>query len=83
MVASCLKATKDLTHIIVGPAALKMLPRELARRYRMFPVALDRQAKKFIVALAGTSWNSLPAAAFMPDPDSQDVRDLRRLHLAG
>ena len=45
----------DLTHIIVDPAALKMLPRELARRYRMFPVALDRQAKKFIVALSDTN----------------------------
>jgi type II secretory ATPase GspE/PulE/Tfp pilus assembly ATPase PilB-like protein len=45
----------DLAHIIVDPVALKMLPRELARRYRMFPVALDRQAKKFIVALADTN----------------------------
>ena len=45
----------DLTHIIVDPAALTMLPRELARRYHMFPVALDRQAKKFIVALADTN----------------------------
>ncbi len=45
----------DLAHIIVDPAALKMLPRELARRYRMFPIALDRQAKKFLVALADTN----------------------------
>ncbi|HTP62298.1 MAG TPA: ATPase, T2SS/T4P/T4SS family [Burkholderiales bacterium] len=45
----------DLAHIIVDPSALKMLPRDLARRYRMFPVALDRQAKKFIVALADTN----------------------------
>jgi general secretion pathway protein E/type IV pilus assembly protein PilB len=45
----------DLAHIIVDPAALKMLPRELARRYRMFPVALDRGQKKFIVALADTN----------------------------
>jgi len=45
----------DLVHIIVDPAALKMLPRDLARRYRMFPVALDRQGKKFIVALADTN----------------------------
>jgi len=45
----------DLAHIIVDPAALKMLPRELARRYRMFPVALDRQSKRFIVALADTN----------------------------
>jgi general secretion pathway protein E/type IV pilus assembly protein PilB len=45
----------DLGHIIVDPAALKMLPRDMARRYRMFPVALDRQQKKFIVALADTN----------------------------
>jgi len=45
----------DLAHIIVDPAALKMLPRELARRYRMFPIALDRQGKKFMVALADTN----------------------------
>src|SRR4029453_6250892 len=42
-------------HIIVDPAALKTLPREMARRYRMFPVAIDRQQKKFIVALADTN----------------------------
>ena len=45
----------DLAHIIVDPAALKMLPRELARRYRMFPIALDRQARRFLVALADTN----------------------------
>jgi type II secretory ATPase GspE/PulE/Tfp pilus assembly ATPase PilB-like protein len=45
----------DLAHIIVDPAALKILPRDMARRYRMFPVALDRQSKKFIVALADTN----------------------------
>jgi len=45
----------DLAHIIVDPAALKMLPRDMARRYRMFPVALDRQSNKFIVALADTN----------------------------
>jgi len=45
----------DLAHIIVDPAALKLLPRDLARRYRIFPVALDRQAQKLIVALADTN----------------------------
>ncbi|MGE0875446.1 MAG: GspE/PulE family protein [Burkholderiales bacterium] len=45
----------DLAHIIVDPAALKMLPRDLARRFRMFPVALDRAARKFIIALADTN----------------------------
>ena len=45
----------DLGHIIVDPAALKALPRDMARRYRIFPVALDRQLRKFIVALADTN----------------------------
>jgi general secretion pathway protein E/type IV pilus assembly protein PilB len=45
----------DLSTIIVDPSALKMLPREMARRFRIFPVALDRQTRKFIVALADTN----------------------------
>src|SRR5688500_17239133 len=45
----------DLGHIIVDPSALKMLPREMARRYRIFPVAIDRQQKKFMVALSDTN----------------------------
>src|SRR5918911_4731337 len=45
----------DLSRIIVDPTALKMVPRDMARRYRIFPVALDRQHKKFIVALADTN----------------------------
>jgi len=45
----------DLARIIVDPAALKHLPREMARRNRMFPVALDRQQRKFIVALSDTN----------------------------
>src|SRR3981189_1857040 len=45
----------DLGRIIVDPSALKLVPRDMARRYRIFPVALDRQQKKFIVALADTN----------------------------
>src|ERR671929_464960 len=45
----------DLGRIIVDPAALKLVPRDMARRYRIFPVALDRSQKKFIVALADTN----------------------------
>src|ERR671919_722051 len=45
----------DLGRIIVDPAALKLVPRDMARRYRIFPVALDRQQRKFIVALADTN----------------------------
>src|SRR5258706_3060633 len=44
----------DLSRIIVDPAALKLGPRGMGRRYPVFPVALDRQQKKFIVALART-----------------------------
>jgi general secretion pathway protein E/type IV pilus assembly protein PilB len=42
----------DLARIVVDPGALKVLPRDMARRYRMFPVALDQHLKRFIVALA-------------------------------
>src|SRR5213080_863556 len=45
----------DLGRIIVDPAALKLVPRDMARRYRVFPLALDRQQNKFIVALADTN----------------------------
>src|SRR5437764_1357875 len=45
----------DLSRIIVDPAAMKLVPRDMARRYRIFPVALDRGQKKFIVALADTN----------------------------
>src|SRR6266853_524180 len=36
----------DLGRIIVDPAALKMVPKDMARRYRIFPVALDRQNRR-------------------------------------
>ena len=42
----------ELATLIVDPLALKMLPRELARRFRIFPVALNRAERTFTVALA-------------------------------
>ncbi|MGH8673372.1 MAG: GspE/PulE family protein [Burkholderiales bacterium] len=45
----------DLARIIVDPQALQILPRELARRYRIFPVALNRASRTFIVALTDTA----------------------------
>ena len=42
----------ELAQLIVDPLALRMLPRELARRYRIFPVELNRAAGIFVVALA-------------------------------
>jgi general secretion pathway protein E/type IV pilus assembly protein PilB len=45
----------DLAHIIVDPSALRLMPRDMARRHRIFPVAIDRAQKRLIVALADTN----------------------------
>ncbi|HLQ00685.1 MAG TPA: GspE/PulE family protein [Burkholderiales bacterium] len=45
----------DLTQIVVDSMALKLVPREFAKRHNIFPVALDRDARKLIVALADTN----------------------------
>jgi len=44
----------DLTQIIVDSAALKIVPREFAKRHHIFPVALDRENRRLIIALADT-----------------------------
>ena len=45
----------DLTQIVVDSMALKLVPREFSKRHTVFPVALDREARKLIVALADTN----------------------------
>jgi type II secretory ATPase GspE/PulE/Tfp pilus assembly ATPase PilB-like protein len=45
----------DLTQIVVDSVALKLVPREFAKRHSIFPVALDRKARKLIVAIADTN----------------------------
>ena len=42
----------ELAQLIVDPLALRMLPRELARRHRIFPVELNRVGGTFVVAIA-------------------------------
>jgi len=42
----------DLAQVIADPAALEMLPRELATRHRVFPLAYDRGARRFLAALS-------------------------------
>ncbi len=42
----------SLANVIADPAALALLPRDLAQRFRMFPVALDRRENTLVVALA-------------------------------
>jgi type IV pilus assembly protein PilB len=44
----------DLTQIVVDSAALKIIPRDFAKRHHIFPVALDRENKRLIIALADT-----------------------------
>ncbi|HEY6863413.1 MAG TPA: ATPase, T2SS/T4P/T4SS family [Burkholderiales bacterium] len=45
----------DLTQIVVDSVALKLVPRDFARRHHIFPVALDRETRKLIIALADTN----------------------------
>jgi type II secretory ATPase GspE/PulE/Tfp pilus assembly ATPase PilB-like protein len=45
----------DLTQIVVDSMALKLVPRDFAKRHNIFPVALDREARKLILALADTN----------------------------
>jgi general secretion pathway protein E/type IV pilus assembly protein PilB len=44
----------DLSQIIVDSAALKLVPRDFAKRHNLFPVALDREKRSLIVAIADT-----------------------------
>ncbi len=45
----------DLAQIVVDAMALKLVPREFAKRHNIFPVALDREARKLILAIADIS----------------------------
>src|SRR3954468_19301368 len=44
----------DLSQIIVDSAALKLGSREFAKRHNLFPVAMDRERRTLIVAIADT-----------------------------
>jgi len=45
----------DLTQIVVDSIALKLVPREFSKRHTIFPVAVDREARKLIIAIADTN----------------------------
>jgi len=42
----------DLSQIIVDSGALKVIQREFAKRHNIFPVALDRDRRRLIIAIA-------------------------------
>jgi len=44
----------DLTQIVVDAAALKLVPRDFAKRHNIFPVALDRERRRLIIATSDT-----------------------------
>ncbi len=45
----------DLNQIIVDSGALRLVPRDFARRHNLFPVALDRDRRRLIVAVSDTN----------------------------
>jgi len=42
----------DLAQVIIDPEALKLIPREFAKRHNLFPLAFDTASKKLIIAIA-------------------------------
>ena len=45
----------DLSQIVVDAAAIKLMPRDFAKRHHIFPVALDREKRLLIIAIADTN----------------------------
>jgi len=44
--------TVDLSHVVVDPEAIKLIPKEIAQRYDLLPVTLDREKGVLTVAMA-------------------------------
>lgn len=44
----------DLSKVVPDPEAIKMVPKEIARRHRMLPINFDEKAKVLTVAMADT-----------------------------
>ena len=45
----------DLTKIVVDAAAIKLIPKEVAKRFRVFPIVLERQQGTLMLAMADAS----------------------------
>lgn len=45
----------NLSQIVVDAAAIKLIPRDFANRHRIFPVALDREKNRLIIAISDTN----------------------------
>jgi general secretion pathway protein E/type IV pilus assembly protein PilB len=45
----------DLSQIVVDPSAIRIVPRDFAKRHNLFPVALDRERRRLILAISDTN----------------------------
>ena len=45
----------DLSQIVVDPAAIRLVPRDFARRHNLYPVAVDRERRRLILAISDTN----------------------------
>ena len=45
----------DLTSLVVDAIALKLIPKEVAKRYRVFPIVYERQTDNLILAMSDTN----------------------------
>jgi general secretion pathway protein E/type IV pilus assembly protein PilB len=45
----------DLGQIVVDPGAIRIVPREFAKRHNLFPAALDKERKRLILAISDTN----------------------------
>src|SRR5476649_53980 len=45
----------DLANLVVDAIALKLIPKDVAKRYRVFPIVYERQTDNLILAMADTS----------------------------
>jgi type II secretory ATPase GspE/PulE/Tfp pilus assembly ATPase PilB-like protein len=45
----------DLSHLVVDAAALKLIPKDAAKRYRVFPLEFDRQRNTLMLAMSDTN----------------------------
>ncbi|KXB31409.1 secretion system protein E [Dechloromonas denitrificans] len=46
------KQSIDLTHAVIDPQALKLVPRELAKRYHLLPLDYDRPSQRLTLAIS-------------------------------
>jgi type II secretory ATPase GspE/PulE/Tfp pilus assembly ATPase PilB-like protein len=45
----------DLSHLVVDAAALKLIPKDAAKRYRVFPLEFNRQRSTLMLAMSDTN----------------------------